>query len=328
MDNHNGLKIDIDKLSYQGFRSSSSSSSNFIRLPDVLLKVRNAIEGVPLDFMVFCDLGMDQTTMALANFRLAPFQVAWWGHPITSGLPSIDFFFGLEAEILEAGHRHYSEQLIRMDRMNTAPIRSSHFTMHYDLTRTPLSQLLGLEEKAGEKDSNSIESVKLVLVLGRLFKLHPDFDAALATLLLTQSALPFKAFNRHKKSVDIEDDNIYIVLFSERMHEWNEIVFKRLRDRLNKMIFVLLGQGNDEDFADLSFVPSSSSTLTNFYSTEGANIIEEELDRLMSRIRIVGYTKYHRLLGHPATRVVLDTFPYGGCLTAHDALSLGRTITY
>jgi predicted O-linked N-acetylglucosamine transferase (SPINDLY family) len=50
------------------------------------------------------------------------FKAAWWGHPVTSGIESIDFFFGLDIEVPLAAE-YYSEQLIRIDMMNSAPIK-------------------------------------------------------------------------------------------------------------------------------------------------------------------------------------------------------------
>ena len=35
----------------------------------------------------------------------------------------MDYYFGLDIEVPLAGDEHYSEQLIRMDVMNSAPIR-------------------------------------------------------------------------------------------------------------------------------------------------------------------------------------------------------------
>jgi protein O-GlcNAc transferase len=66
------------------------------------------------DVMFYPELGMDAATCALAALRLAPLQVAGWGHPVTTGLPSMDLF--LSAELLEAGgaDRHYREQLVRL----------------------------------------------------------------------------------------------------------------------------------------------------------------------------------------------------------------------
>jgi predicted O-linked N-acetylglucosamine transferase (SPINDLY family) len=42
---------------------------------------------------------------------------------VTSGVESIDFFFGLDIEVPLAAEDYYSEQLIRMDIMNSAPIK-------------------------------------------------------------------------------------------------------------------------------------------------------------------------------------------------------------
>lgn len=62
-----------------------------------------------------------------------PFGVkaAWWGHPITSGIESIDFFFSLDDE-LPAADSHYSEQLVRFDTINTMNLRmvEKHIYIH------------------------------------------------------------------------------------------------------------------------------------------------------------------------------------------------------
>ena len=66
------------------------------------------------DVMFYPEVGMDPATCALAALRLAPLQVAGWGHPVTTGLPSIDLF--VSGELLEAtgAERHYREKLIRL----------------------------------------------------------------------------------------------------------------------------------------------------------------------------------------------------------------------
>ena len=51
---------------------------------------------------------MDFTTYALAYSRLAKYQIAWWGHPITSGIDTIDYYFGLDIEI--EGEKFYNYQ--------------------------------------------------------------------------------------------------------------------------------------------------------------------------------------------------------------------------
>ena len=66
------------------------------------------------DVMFYPEVGMDPATCALAALRLAPLQVAGWGHPVTTGLPSIDLF--MSGELLEGARaeHHYREKLIRL----------------------------------------------------------------------------------------------------------------------------------------------------------------------------------------------------------------------
>ena len=67
-----------------------------------------------LDILVFPDIGMDPITSFIAAFRLAPVQCTTWAHPITSGLPTIDYF--LSSDLMEPanGESHYTEKLVRL----------------------------------------------------------------------------------------------------------------------------------------------------------------------------------------------------------------------
>ena len=50
------------------------------------LAARIRTDGV--DVLVYPEIGMDPTTIAIASLRLAPRQCAAWGHPVTTGLPN------------------------------------------------------------------------------------------------------------------------------------------------------------------------------------------------------------------------------------------------
>lgn len=67
-----------------------------------------------LDVLLYPEIGMDATTAKLAAMRLAPVQATSWGHPQTSGLPTMDYF--LSAEDLEppGAQAHYTEKLVSL----------------------------------------------------------------------------------------------------------------------------------------------------------------------------------------------------------------------
>jgi predicted O-linked N-acetylglucosamine transferase (SPINDLY family) len=66
------------------------------------------------DVLIYPEIGMDPMTARLASLRLAPVQVAAWGHPETTGLPTIDYY--LSGEVLEptGAQAHYSERLVAL----------------------------------------------------------------------------------------------------------------------------------------------------------------------------------------------------------------------
>ena len=67
-----------------------------------------------LNILVFPEIGMDPQTLQMAALRLAPVQCVAWGHPVTSGLPTIDYFLSSELMEPEEAEDHYSETLIRL----------------------------------------------------------------------------------------------------------------------------------------------------------------------------------------------------------------------
>jgi protein O-GlcNAc transferase len=66
------------------------------------------------DVIFYPEIGMSSLCYFLAAHRLAPLQVASWGHPISTGLATIDLF--LSGDLLEAADadKHYRERLIRL----------------------------------------------------------------------------------------------------------------------------------------------------------------------------------------------------------------------
>ena len=70
-----------------------------------------AVSDARLDVLVYPEIGMDATALRLASLRLARVQLASWGHPLTSGLPTLDGYLSAEAFEPEGAQRHYTEKL-------------------------------------------------------------------------------------------------------------------------------------------------------------------------------------------------------------------------
>lgn len=68
--------------------------------------------------LIYPGLLMDELCLQLAAQRLAPVQCNSWGHPETSGLPTIDYF--LTSDMMEPADAagHYSERLVRLPNLS------------------------------------------------------------------------------------------------------------------------------------------------------------------------------------------------------------------
>jgi protein O-GlcNAc transferase len=93
---------------------ASTQVAHFAQGPKPIGQWLAEIAAAQPDAIFYPEIGMDPNTCALAALRLAPLQIAAWGHPITTGLPTIDWF--LSAELLESpqAQQHYREKLIRL----------------------------------------------------------------------------------------------------------------------------------------------------------------------------------------------------------------------
>jgi len=76
------------------------------------------IAGDGLHALIYPEIGMHPLPVQLACRRLAPVQAMAWGHPVTSGLPEMDYF--LTCDLMEPadGERHYTETLVRLPNLS------------------------------------------------------------------------------------------------------------------------------------------------------------------------------------------------------------------
>jgi protein O-GlcNAc transferase len=91
-----------------------SCSDGFHHLYGIFEAVCQQIIADKLHILVFADIGMDPLTTYIAGLRLAPLQCTTWGHPITSGLPTIDYYLSSDLMEPDKAQSHYSETLVRL----------------------------------------------------------------------------------------------------------------------------------------------------------------------------------------------------------------------
>lgn len=135
------------------------------RLPINIKEARKIMEKQELDILYYPDLGMEPLTYFLAFNRLAPVQCTTWGHPLTTGISTIDYFVSSKQLELPHAHEHYTEELVRLDTLNTYYLRPEAREV---ITRDSLGV---------RQDSN------LYMCPQTLFKFHPDFDKIIQGVL-------------------------------------------------------------------------------------------------------------------------------------------------
>lgn len=78
----------------------------------------HAIISDELDVLIYPDIGMDPICAKLAGLRLAPVQCVSLGHPMTTGLPTMDYFLSSDLMEPEDGDQAYTEKLIRLPNLS------------------------------------------------------------------------------------------------------------------------------------------------------------------------------------------------------------------
>ena len=136
-------------------------------LPNNVNAVAHAIEEAALDVLYYPEIGLHPTPYYLAFHRLAPLQCVSYGHPMTTGIDTIDYF--LSASDLEpAGAQSlYTEPLVAL---------GGFFVPAYERPRFD-------GPPADRAQFGALTGQRVYFCPQTLFKIHPDFDHALAAIL-------------------------------------------------------------------------------------------------------------------------------------------------
>jgi protein O-GlcNAc transferase len=162
-------------------------ADHYVALPPDLDRVREAIDAAGLDMLLFADIGMHSLTYFLAFWRLAPIQLVAWGHPVTTGIDTLDYFVS-SAELEAAGsERHYTEKLLRLP---------GYFLPRYE---RPM-----LQDEPETREALGLPSEARVYYCPQsAFKLHPDFDGVLRAILEADPSAAIVLLDSEKRFADV-----------------------------------------------------------------------------------------------------------------------------
>jgi protein O-GlcNAc transferase len=89
------------------------TSDHFRHIPGKFEEICETVVSDNLHIAVFLDVRHRRMAM-MAALRLAPIQCLAWAHPITSGLPTVDYYLSGDLMEPENGEEHYCESLVRL----------------------------------------------------------------------------------------------------------------------------------------------------------------------------------------------------------------------
>ena len=146
-------------------RRIAERAEHFAALRTGAVDVAARIAGDGLDVLVHPEVGMTPLSYLLAALRLAPAQLAGWGHPVTTGSDAIDHYLTCAAMEPPDGASHYAERLIALPGLG----------VDYAMPQPPGA--------ARREDFRLPSTGRVYLCAQSLFKIHPDMDALLADVL-------------------------------------------------------------------------------------------------------------------------------------------------
>lgn len=177
-------------------RALPTAADRVVKVGADLWLAHEQIASEQLDVLIYTDIGMDPWTYLLAFARLAPVQCVLPGHPITTGMKTLDYYISSQLMEPSDGAEHYSEQLVQLESLPSA------------MPRPQLPASIGTRAELGlPLDGNLYMSAQTV------YKYHPDYDDLWGHILRG-------------------DPHGRVIIFAGRIDEWTKRLQRRLQTAL------------------------------------------------------------------------------------------------
>lgn len=122
--------LDRDRFELLGYHTrgeQDDQTDEAARLFDRFVQGRRSVaewiaeieRGAP-HVLIYPEVAMDSASLRLAALRLVPVQATSFGQPVTSGLPTIDYYLSSDLREPPDGDAHYTERLVRLPGIGTA----------------------------------------------------------------------------------------------------------------------------------------------------------------------------------------------------------------
>lgn len=184
--------INTDGLEDEETKLARQKVASYTRVDESIIGIAELILSKKLDAILFPEVGMDIVTKALACLRLAPIQMASWGHPETTGLSTIDYFISAESLEPEVSAINYREKLITLPKLGT----------YFE------SEAIGATELNLQK-FNIDTSQPILLCAGSPSKYSPLDDYVLIEIAQGLGDCQFIFFNFQEELTTILKDRLY-----------------------------------------------------------------------------------------------------------------------
>jgi predicted O-linked N-acetylglucosamine transferase (SPINDLY family) len=190
-------RLDRQKFELFGYHSGAERDAeteaaaalfdSFVQGPLTLERWRETILTDAPHVLIYPEIGMDPASAQLAALRLARVQCTSWGHPTTSGYPTLDYF--LSSALMEPpdGQDHYTERLVRLPNLS----------IYYEPIAT--------EPVALDRAELGLRPGATVYWCGQsLFKYLPRFDQVFARIAREVGECQFAFIQHHDSSAITE----------------------------------------------------------------------------------------------------------------------------
>jgi predicted O-linked N-acetylglucosamine transferase (SPINDLY family) len=160
------IVLSLEYVEDSEFQQARALADRFVAGPKKLVEWVQLLRDLRPDVVFHPAIGLNSTTQQLASMRLAPIQISTWGHPDTSGLPTIDYYLsGADFEPADA-NEEYSEQLVCLPRLGNS------YQGVRTVGRTPDWDALGIDRTR-----------PLLVCAGTAFKYQPIHDRLYAEIV-------------------------------------------------------------------------------------------------------------------------------------------------